>query len=350
MAAAQPPKQFILNSAVPKNISGTVYLSYPDVTGKWKTDSCIIKDAGFQFKGTINHPVLARLYFTRKDKEIFLEPAAMTIILDTANLSRSRVTGSKAHREFEELNAALQKIKSRWKTVLDTLSAVNRRSNAAFQELKGWVLGPYFEEIRDANLQFFDKHSGSVVAAYSLQNEGRELSTDTLKLFYNRLSPLAKQSIYGRNINVMLEQRKIGMPGTIAHVFEKKDINGSNISLANYKGNSYVLLDFWGSWCVPCRKGHPHMRELYTKYKDRGIEFIGIADDDATPDAWRKAVINDSLSWPQVLRGPDREDNLSQKYNVIYYPTKILIDKAGKIIGRYSENMDELDKMLEKIF
>ena len=130
------------------------------------------------------------------------------------------------------------------------------------------------------------------------------------------------------------------------------------ISLSDYKGK-YVLLDFWASWCVPCRAGNPHLKELYAKYHDKGIEFIGVSDDDSKPDAWHKAVEKDGLPWRHVLRGLDMQklmnnqpnpNDISEKYGIHTLPTKILIDPAGKIIGRYSEESEPLDAELKKIF
>ncbi len=232
---------------------------------------------------------------------------------------------------------------------MDTLTEINKKSNIAFQELKGWVLVPYFKEIEEANFDFFSKHPTSFVTAYTLQFVARDLATDSIKIFYNRFPAEVKQSIYGKNIREQIEKRKLGAVGTIAARFSKADINGNTLNLADFRGK-YVLLDFWGSWCVPCRKGNPHLIELYKKYKDQGMEIIGIAADDSTPDAWRKAVQDDKLPWLQVLQGDTLAINIAEKYNIEYYPTKILIDKEGKIIGRYSEEEEALDKMLEDIF
>jgi thiol-disulfide isomerase/thioredoxin len=121
-------------------------------------------------------------------------------------------------------------------------------------------------------------------------------------------------------------------------------LKGQTLSLSTFSGK-YVLLEFWGSWCVPCRKGNPHLKELYYSYKDKGFDIIGIAKDDDTKDAWVKAVKKDELPWHQILVG-----DLDTKYNITSYPTKILIDQKGIIIGRYGEDEKELDEKLASIF
>lgn len=166
------------------------------------------------------------------------------------------------------------------------------------------------------------------------------------------------------NTAVAQDDEKLGVPGTMALDFTSTDINGVELTLSDFKGK-YVLLDFWASWCVPCRKGHPHLLDVYAKYKDKGFEIIGIADNDKNPDVWRKAVEDDGVGvWRHVLRGLDYDLLLggnrdprthpkeigSSKFNITAYPTKILIDPTGLIIARYSSNTEDLDQKLHEIF
>jgi len=152
----------------------------------------------------------------------------------------------------------------------------------------------------------------------------------------------------------------MGSPGAKAYVFASQELRGTPLSLSDYKGK-YVLLDFWASWCVPCRKGNPHLLSLYSQYKDKGFEIIGISDDDNNHDAWKKAVEKDSIDvWKHVLRGLkwdgkgnfDRSNDISDNFGIHSLPTKILIDPNGVIIGRYGGGGDTdeaMDKMLAEV-
>lgn len=343
---AQTVQSFHLQGKfIPTGTAGYIYLSYPNNTDKWVRDSSLIDQGNFSFKGTIAYPTVARLSYRQVGAEIILEPSTMHIsIKDVKDLSNVEMTGSKSQDELAELNTALRKVEVRWKKVMDTLTAVNKRSNAAFQEYRGWVLDPYFKELEELNHQFINKHPLSFASALILHTFARDLSADTLQVFYDRFPALVKQSRYGVNIAKQLAERKIAIAGTLAPTFSMEDINGKKLSLESLRGK-YVLLDFWGSWCIPCRKGNPHLIRVYEKYKKLGFEIIGIAADDKTPEAWRKAVKEDKLPWLQILQG-----NLSDKYKITSYPTKVLIDKKGNIIGRFGEEQDSLDSMLEKIF
>ncbi|UMB62212.1 TlpA family protein disulfide reductase [Lutibacter sp. A80] len=119
-------------------------------------------------------------------------------------------------------------------------------------------------------------------------------------------------------------------------------------------------MDFWASWCVPCRKGNPHLLDIYAKYKSKGLEILGVSDDDRNPNAWRKAVKDDEIGvWRHVLRGikVDRsngmykvlDDGVSRDYNISSLPTKILVGPDGIIIGRYNGGKDDDDKMDKKL-
>ncbi|RYG08102.1 MAG: TlpA family protein disulfide reductase, partial [Chitinophagaceae bacterium] len=138
------------------------------------------------------------------------------------------------------------------------------------------------------------------------------------------------------------------------------DIGGKPLSLADFKGK-YVLLDFWASWCVPCREGNPHLKKLYAQYKNKGLEIIGVSDDDSKPYAWKAAVAQDQIGmWKHVLRGLkrvgdtyDRTNDISENFGIHTLPTKILIDRNGKIVGRYGgggESDEAMDKKLAEIF
>lgn len=358
--------QFSLEGKLMNTTLDKVYLSYNDAKGDRKKDSSNVMNGSFRFSGNIKDPAFATLSANggmnmidaNSYGTIVLEPAKMTVEINNDNFQQMKVKGSASHNEFSFVNDQTLKIRERWKVVMDTLSAVNKRSNWEFQEMKNWVLKPYHAEMEEVTAAFFKKYPSSVVTAYFLRGKTRELSEDSLKKMYNRLSAKAKQSESGKAILRDLEDKKKGVPGAMAAEFAATDINGKPLKLSDYKGK-YVLLDFWASWCVPCRKGNPHLIKLYNQYKDQGFEIIGISDDDRKEEAWHKAVDQDKIGiWKHVLRGLDIEKkmkgqsnprDISEKYNISSLPTKILIDKDGKILGRYGTEEEELDKKLAEL-
>lgn len=128
----------------------------------------------------------------------------------------------------------------------------------------------------------------------------------------------------------------------------KQDINGEKIDLKATHAK-YVLLDFWGSWCHPCRASHPHLKELYAEYKDKGFEIIGIAQEISKDTAqlqmmWEKAVKEDGLTWRQVLNNKNgKQFDAVTEFGITAFPTKILLDSEGNIVATFIGNSGRND-------
>ncbi len=177
---------------------------------------------------------------------------------------------------------------------------------------------------------------------------------------FDCLSERIQKSDFAQKLLVEIQKLKNGSPGSPAALFAKKDINGEWFALKDLRGK-YVIVDFWASWCVPCRKSNPHLKELYQKYRESGLEVVCVSDDDSDEEKWRTAVEQDDIAlFHHVLRGLkmvgndfDRSEDISERYGIHSLPTKILIDKNGMIIGRYGgggEPHEKMDEKLKEIF
>ena len=234
---------------------------------------------------------------------------------------------------------------------------IDHEKSAAIRE----QLAPYFETNSRLSRKFIREHHDAFLSLYLMRFEVGSMSLDSAKYYFNGLNTALKQSKDGQQIAKEIKQLEDGSPGSTAFNFSKKDINGQPLALADFRGK-YVLLDFWASWCVPCRAGNPHLLELYKQYKDKGFEIISISDDDRNHDAWKKAVEKDGIGvWKHVLRGLDMEkrmknlpnpDDTSDHFGIHSLPTQILIDPKGIIIARYGgggEEHEAMDKKLKEV-
>lgn len=360
--------QFVLEGEAKNYKEKYIYLQYTNNNGSYVDDSVEVRNGAFRFSGDMKEPFMAMLQNSGKPRMfndsnvvfLFLEPKRMTVKLADDHFGAAQLNGSLSQKQYGEIQRQTKSMEKRWKTVFDTLSAVNKRSNFEFQELKNWVLKPYHIEMDEIINTSLRQNPNSYVTAYYLRSKANEMSKDTLDKWYAGFSADVKNSRFGKALYEEIKKKNIGVPGAVAKVFSSEDIDGKMLNLSDYKGK-YVLLDFWASWCLPCRKGNPHLKELYAKYKGKGFEIIGISDDDSHPDAWKKAVEKDEIGiWKHVLRGMkktasgfDRSDDKLDAYNVHSLPTKILIGPDGKIIGRYNgENADnkDMDEKLVQIF
>jgi thiol-disulfide isomerase/thioredoxin len=190
---------------------------------------------------------------------------------------------------------------------------------------------------------------------YFLSSNINSLSFDELKSQYQKLGDTFKNSQYAKTISGKIDRMEATAVGKEAIPINKVDINNNPVSLETLRGK-YVLVDFWGSWCHPCRASHPHLKELYSKYKDDGFEILGVAYEQGKTledckTRWKNAIKEDDLTWLQVLNNDGaKEFDVVNAYGVTAFPTKILLDKEGKILARYVGSGEDIDKKLEEIF
>ena len=366
-AYAQPiiGNSFELKGKIEGVSTGLIYLNYYiDKEQKNINDSSVIVDGYFSFKGAISEPTIAFIELYKKSViginsiDIFLEPLAMNVSLKLNKFSEVHLTGSSTQKEYDDLQALDMPMIQKYKPQLDEWA---NNQFAGNRDSLGILLSPLSNFQNKNAYTFFLSHPTSYVTAYLLQYHIRDLSVDSLIFFYSRLGNKLQQNIVIKNVRDKIEYQKVGTPGSMAKFFFAKDVNGNPLLSRLFKGR-YLLLDFWASWCVPCRKNNPHLISLYKKYNEKGLAIIGIADDDNNITAWKKAIESDSIGlWNHVLRGLNKEAKLkgerndkdiSEKFAVDVLPTMILIDKNGMIIGRYTgtEDDSELDKKLNEIF
>jgi len=379
---AQP---FTLSGKVEGKQTGYVFLAYSPGGDNYKMDSARLLQGKFVFKGNIDGPSMANMFLDKPDQmsfgedaaSFFLEPGTLTTTtLKKGNLKAATLKGSKAQDDFDILNAARKEVITQLTPLSDRYNKLNleyiaaRKAKKDSATLAGMLdqldkikddMEPFYEKQEAIDKDFIEKHPGSYVTAYLLRFRISSMPLQQGEAYYSKMPPALQKSGYGKEIRKELDGLRSGSPGSPAFVFSSTDINGQPLSLNDYKGK-YVLVDFWASWCGPCRKGNPHLKALYAQYKDKGLEIIGISDDDSRPADWKKAVAQDGIGiWKHVLRGLNMEkrqrnepnpEDISDKYGIHSLPTKILIDPNGMIIGRYGgggEDDAAMDKKLQAV-
>ena len=364
---------YIINGKL-KNWKGRlIYLSFKGIGNDRIWDSAVVNDDTFKFAGTLNEPsngFITTLKFDRvnnlADKNIterlFFSPSQMTISLVLDSFQNAKLIGSKYQIEYQKLQTSKLKFHNKIKLLnefSDRLIAVHLKLSSENKELEKKYLERKLDSIitiKDSFQQkcsmldkaFFTKNPNSYVTSYLLQYYYSSLSLKDLKYYYYKMLPKHQRWEYGIKLKKAISGLENGSPGNIAIGFTQTDINGDSLSLLQFKGK-YILLDFWASWCKPCRAENPELIELYKKYKSKGIEFIGIADDIKSEDKWKLAVENDGIKiWRHIL-----DKKIGTNYAVHTIPLQILIDPNGLIIGRFGEGAEPNENIsirLEKIF
>lgn len=333
--------------------------------GEIINDSTMVTNGQFTFKGTLDGPfVAARLivgpaiYDNKCMWEMALEPTALNVVADYNNPEACSISGGKLQEELDAIDSEMEVfLKPLGKLNEEVYKAANRDSLISLME-------PYQKQYAEYIRNFYREHTNSYFATRFLNMDMSRLPYDDLKAAWDAFDPqVQKYGDFADDIRKELEVLAKVRPGSPAPDFTATDINGKPFTLSSLRGK-VVILDFWASWCGPCRKSNPHMRELYDKYHSRGLDFVYVSDDDRKPEAWRKAVEQDKLvgeGYHHVLRGVkwdrskgmegiDRSNDISDKYAIQFLPTKYLIDKKGNIVCKIDENENAvIDARLETL-
>lgn len=359
-------QQFILNGSVNGRDTGYIVLRYTNYSGKYIQDTTYLQKGQFRFEGKINEPTFAGLkgYKNIIDfKEVnytnfFLEPGTQKIRLTENDYDHYVFEGSKTQREYDTLKMHFDSIRAKYKQLdqqiikakyayQDAKTDAERKEALNKENEISVLLEPSEKEFLNQDIIFVETHPDSYVSPFIIVTPMNRLPIDSAELLYNHLTPRVKNSSDGKYIADMIRKKKQNSIGNEAYNFNAKNEKGDNISLHDFSGN-YILLDFWASWCKPCRAEIPHLKELFSKYHQKGFEIITISIDEDTA-AWEKAINVEKINdWNNVLANNDIKGNYQNTSQPI--PSQILIGPDSKVVWTWQseESMDDVLKRLIK--
>lgn len=304
-------------------------------------------------KSTNSSPSLVLGNMNRENsQDFYLEKGNFTV--SGSNIGTAVINGGKTQAEYLELKAKLKPLEAEMAPLSQKYVAlVPQGDEKAMEELSGKLRAVRHRMSRLED-DFIREYTDSYVSLDLLKSRSNREPSYFGPLYYG-LSASLRNTPMGQVYGKRLEKSKKTDVGSSSIDFTRKTIDGSTLSLSSLRGK-YVLLDFWGSWCGPCRKSFPHLKELYAKYKSQGFEILGIAHERTSiksgKASWKKAVKDDALPWLQVMN--DDEDisvfDAVDEYGINAFPTQILLDKEGKIIARYIGENKDLDVKLREVF
>ena len=265
-----------------------------------------------------------------KKSSIFIGNENVTVTGDIKDLTAVQVNGSATEADF----IAFQQT---FNTYFAQLNQLSQLSNSPEGASKRDSIGEAYQLVAMAIQtrvdSFIQQKKNSYVSPFLLVVVN-QLSDDVflLERRYNSLSPGVQQSMYGSYIREQIDNGKVGAIGSEAIEFTQADTSGKQVSLSSFKGK-YVLVDFWASWCKPCRMENPNVLSAYERFKAKNFTVLGVSLD-RSRDAWIKAIQDDKLAWSQVSDLKFWSNSVAQQYKIQQIPQNFLIDPNGKIIGK----------------
>jgi thiol-disulfide isomerase/thioredoxin len=334
---------------------------------KEKHDSTIIADGKFSFTRPFKEPTRYMFYSSYEIRTkhgyspfgILIDyPSVVHLDADMKSFTNSKITGSAAQDVYDSYSAKTKLLQT---AMMDKLYAKYGKAyvdsdnvDTSTQKYKS-LMKDYYASSADSKKESdkiaettIRQNPSSFASVMLLGNICRDLTLPELEQLYGSLSPAFKKGYFAQSIEDNISGRKQSAIGSLVNDFTLNDPKNNPMKFSSLKGK-YVLIDFWGSWCGPCHKAFPRLKELYGKYHDKGFEILGIATESNT-GAWTKDIVKSELPWLQVV--DDKASNVSQKqFAVTEYPTTVLIGPDGKIIGRFAYNEeDQRDKKIASIF
>ncbi|MFH1160242.1 MAG: TlpA disulfide reductase family protein [bacterium] len=342
-----PKNQFSISGTIAGVDSGKIFLQKQDA-GEWiKLDSATIAGGKFEFKGQINSP--EEYYLIMEDSKIyvplFVENARIAVEIFPDSLDATKISGSSTQDKYQMFLEQVKPINEE----LEGIYKEYRLASEADDTIAMARLDSLYEaaeaKTKTAMIAFAKEHNTSVIAPYLIIRNAYQFELPELEEVTLIIDTNLNSSPYYQKLKERVDILKAVQIGQPAPDFAQNDTAGNPLTLSSLK-RKVLLVDFWASWCGPCRAENPNVVSAWQAYNKKGFDVLGVSLD-KDREKWIEAIKADNLTWNQVSDLAYWNNQAAKLYGINSIPSNVLLDQNGIIIARNLRGEDLMKKLEE---